>query len=292
MEEYASGREEPIAAVRSRLAGRFHLTEAELAQRLPSGTARTFDNRVGWAATYLCRVGLLERPRRSVYVITNRGRDVLTAHPDRIDLSVLSDFPEFKEFRQATTRRTRGVPTAVVEEGESATPEERLEGAYEELRTTLISDLLERIHSMPPVAFEDLVLDVLHAMGYGDGTEDARLRTGRTGDAGIDGLIREDRLGLDVIYVQAKRWEATVGRPVVQAFVGALQGARASKGIIVTASSFSPDAQSYASTITPRVVLVDGARLAELMIDHGIGVTERKTYSIKRIDGDYFGEEA
>jgi restriction system protein len=145
---------------------------------------------------------------------------------------------------------------------------------------------------MPWAAFEELVLDVLEAMGYGDEGEGARLRTGGGGgDRGIDGLIREDRLGLDVVYVQAKRWGANVGRPVVQGFVGALQGERAAKGIIFTASSFSADAREYAATVSPRVVLVDGARLAELMIVYGVGVSMRETYAVKRVDNDYFGDE-
>jgi restriction system protein len=160
------------------------------------------------------------------------------------------------------------------------------------VREALIAELRDRISVMSPTAFEDLVLDVLHAMGYGSGAEDARLRTGGSGDAGIDGVIQEDRLGLDVVYVQAKRWEATVGRPVVQGFVGALQGARASKGIIFTASAFSPDARSYANSVSPRVILIDGERLAALMIDHNVGVSDRDMYIVKRVDSDYFGEEA
>lgn len=292
LEEYSAGGEHPIAEVRAALAAKFSLTPEELAERLPSGLAKTFDNRVGWAATYLYRVGLLVRPRRSVYAITERGRHVLAEHPERIDLTVLAQFPEFAEFRKARgTRRTTTAttPTSVTD---TATPEERMEAAYQELREALIGEVRDRIAAMPPSAFEDLVLDVLHAMGYGDGTEHSRLRTGASGDAGIDGVIREDRLGLDVVYVQAKRWEATVGRPVVQGFVGALQGARASKGIIFTASSFSADAQTYASGVSPRVILVDGERLAELMIDHNVGVSDRETYAVKRVDSDYFGDEA
>jgi restriction system protein len=291
LDEYAGGNERPIADVRASLATQFALTPEELAERLPSGLAKTFDNRVGWAATYLYRVGLLIRPRRSVYAITQRGRDVLTANPDRIDLTALSQFPEFAEFRRAKgTRPTRGTPTPPPAVTDTATPEERIEAAYQELREALIVEVRDRIAAMPPAAFEDLVLDVLHAMGYGDGTEHSRLRIGGSGDAGIDGVIREDRLGLDVVYVQAKRWEATVGRPVVQGFVGALQGARASKGIIFTASNFSADASTYAAGVSPRVILIDGERLAELMIDHNVGVSDRETYAVKRIDNDYFGE--
>jgi restriction system protein len=291
LDEYAVGGERPIAEVRAALASKFDLTPEELAERLPSGTAKTFDNRVGWAATYLYRVGLLIRPRRSVYAITERGREVLAANPDRIDLTVLSQFPEFAEFRKPSTpRRARGAPSPPTVT-ETATPEERIEAAYQELHEALIAEVRDRVAAMAPAAFEDLVLDVLHAMGYGDGTEHSRLRTGASGDAGIDGVIREDRLGLDVVYVQAKRWEASVGRPVVQGFVGALQGVRASKGIIFTASSFSADAQTYAAGVSPRVILIDGERLAELMIDHNVGVSDRETYIVKRVDSDYFGED-
>jgi restriction system protein len=237
LEEYATGGERRIADVRALLATRFGLSEEDPAERLPSGSARTFDNRVGWAATYLYRVGLLVRPRRSVYAITEPGREVLAANPERVDLGVLSQFPELSEFRRESgPRRSRRGSVAVTLPvvTETATPEERIEIAYQELREALIGEVRDRISAVSPAAFEDLVLDVLHAMGYGDGTEHSRLRTGASGDAGIDGVIREDRLGLDVVYVQAKRWEATVGRPVVQGFVGALQGARESKGIIFT----------------------------------------------------------
>lgn len=295
LEEYAADGERRIADVRAELATRLGLTEEELAERLPSGLARTFDNRVGWAATYLYRVGLLERPRRSVYAITARGSEVLAANPERIDLSVLSQFPEFAEFRKASGERGhRGGAevTGQSDVAETATPEERIDAAYQELREALIAEVRDRISAVSPTAFEDLVLDVLHEMGYGDGTEHSRLRTGSSGDAGIDGVIREDRLGLDVVYVQAKRWEATVGRPVVQGFVGALQGARASKGIIFTASTFSAEARDYAASVSPRVVLIDGEQLAGLMIDHNVGVSDRETYAVKRLDNDYFDDES
>lgn len=293
LEEYAAEGERGIADVRAVLATQFGLTEEERAERLPSGLARTFDNRVGWAATYLYRVGLLARPRRAVYAITERGREALAANPGRVDLAVLSQFPEFAEFRQTSgARRTRRGSVEVVVVTETQTPEERIDAAYQELRQALIADLRDRISSVPPSAFEDLVLDLLREMGYGDGTEHSRLRTGASGDAGIDGVIRQDRLGLDAVYVQAKRWESTVGRPVVQAFVGALQGARASKGIIFAASALSGEAQEYAASVSPRVILVDGERLAALMVDHNVGVSDRETYVVKRVDSDYFGDEA
>jgi restriction system protein len=292
VQHFASGSERPIAEVRAALAAVFELTEEDLTERLPSGTAKTFDNRVGWATTYLTRCGLLQRVRRSVYQITPRGQQMLAEHPERIDLGVLSQFPEFDEFRAATGRRRRTNPPAVPLTESTSTPEERIEAADLELRNALAAEIRERITAMSAAAFEDLVLDVLHEMGYGDEGEGARLRIGGSGDAGIDGVIREDRFGLDVVYVQAKRWQATVGRPEVQAFVGALQGARAAKGVMFTASQFSSDARAYVAAVSPRVVLVDGQRLAELMIDHNVGVSERENYSVKRIDTDYFGDNA
>jgi restriction system protein len=285
LDQYATGAERPVSDVRSVLADIFSLTDEERAERLPSGAARTFDNRVGWATTYLNRCALLDRPRRGVYRITDRGRQVLADHPHRIDLSVLSQFPEFDEFRATRSSRERAVAQPP---GVEQTPEERIEAAYGELRTALVADLRDRISALSSAEFEDLVLDVLHAMGYGEEGEGSRLRTS---DRGIDGVIRQDRLGLDAVYVQAKRWEATVGRPVVQGFVGALQGARAMKGIIFSASDFSAEAREYAATVSPRVVLVDGERLAELMIDHDVGVSARETYAVKRVDSDYFGDD-
>jgi restriction system protein len=288
LEEYASGGERPIADVRAALASRFDLTVEELAERLPSGVARTFDNRVGWAVTYLYRVGLLSRPRRAVYSITARGRNVLVENPERVDLGTLAQFPEFAEFRKVSGRR-KTVDTVTTIEAD--TPEERIDHAWNELRSALAVELRQLIATISPEAFEDLVLKVLHAMGYGDGSEDSGLRTGRSGDAGIDGLIREDRLGLDVVYVQAKRWEKSVGRPEVQGFVGALQGKRASKGIIFTASDFTNDARQYADTVSPRVVLVDGGTLAGLMFDYNVGVADYHSYAVKRVDHDFFSEE-
>jgi restriction system protein len=289
--QYNEGSERRISDVRATLAQQFELTPEELAQRLPSGSAKTFDNRVGWATTHLHHAGLLSRTRRGVYAITDRGSDVLAKNPERIDLAVLSQFPELVEFRTGGPTGEGETEPAELGTTEQETPEERIEAAYRELRQALIAEVREKIAAMSPEAFEDLVLDVLYAMGYGDGTEDARVRTGRSGDAGIDGLIREDRLGLDSVYVQAKRWQGTVGREVVQGFVGALQGARASKGIIFTASRFSDGAEQYALTVIPRVVLVDGDRLAALMADHNVGVSDRETYRVKRVDTDYFGED-
>ncbi len=293
-----NGSEWTSASIRDAITSQFALTPDEVAERLPSGRDTTLRNRVGWALTYLYRAGLLARPRRSTYRLTQRGRQALSEHPDRIDNSVLGKFEEFQEFRSRDAeppprprpdlarQRQHQLPVA-----DEATPEERAAVAYRELRSTLASDLLERVAEQSPEFFEDLVLDVLHAMGYGGSREDAAERLGRSGDEGVDGVIREDKLGLDLIYVQAKKWANPVGRPEIQRFVGALHGQRAGKGVFITTSSFSREAISYADGVTPRVILMDGPELAQLMIDYGVGVSVATTYEIKRVDLDYFGAD-
>jgi restriction system protein len=287
------GNEWPATSIRESIIRQFELSAEEVAERIPSGRDTILRNRVGWALTYLYQAGLLSRPRRSVYKLTERGRTVLRDHPERVDISVLNAFEEFQAFkpsRGAAPRRPRPDEGAQTEirVADEATPEERAASAYLELRDTLASDVLERVAEQSPEFFEDVVLDVLYAMGYGGSRDDAAERLGRTGDEGVDGVIREDKLGLDLIYVQAKKWSNPVGRPAIQGFVGALQGQRASKGVFITTSSFSRDAVTYADTVTPRVILVDGPALAQLMIDHGVGVSVTRTFEIKRIDQDYF----
>ncbi|HET9592995.1 MAG TPA: restriction endonuclease, partial [Solirubrobacterales bacterium] len=276
-----------LAATRTGLADHFNLTEEDRAERIPSGRVTTLQNRVGWAAMYLFRAGLLERPRRAHYRITERGHEMLSQHPDRIDLSVLNQFEEFAEFRKPSTS---GLPS---EEGEqvdtdSATAEERIDVGYRELRGALVADLLDRVREQSWEFFERLVLEVLKAMGYG-GPEGAVERLGgQGGDEGVDGVIREDPLGLELIYIQAKSWANTVGRPEIQQFIGALQGKQASKGIFITTSKFSDEALAYARSVAVRVILIDGRRLAELMIDHNVGVNTRETYELKEVDLSYF----
>lgn len=289
----SDGRERTVANIRAQLADEFRLTAAELAEELPSGRARTFVNRVGWATTYLYRCRLIDRPRRSVYRITVRGKETLAREPARVDLRVLSQFPEFHDFRRPRTDQgaasSRGEVAASSGELE-ATPEERVSAAYRELRSALAEDLLDRILDQTPEFFEQLVLDVLHAMGYGGSRADAAERLGGTGDEGVDGVIREDRLGLDVIYVQAKRWarERTVQRPDIQQFVGALHGKHAAKGVFITTSGFSRGAADYATSVNSRVILIDGKELAQLMIDFDVGVFVAERFELKRVDSDYF----
>ena len=276
-----------IKAIRDDLATLLSLDQSDREELIPSGRVTLFQNRVGWAATYLYRAGLIQRPKRAVYRITERGHQVLADHSKRVDLRVLSQFEEFEEFRQTRREQPESPATTVDEQ----TPEERIETSYRELRSALAGELLDRIHDQSPEFFEQLVLDVLHAMGYGGGLEGASERLGRSGDEGVDGIIREDRLGLDNIYVQAKRWTGSVGRPEVQKFAGALQGQNATKGVFITTSTFSPDAVEFAGKLTPRIVLVDGKELADLMIEHGVGVTTAHTYLLKRVALDYFATE-
>lgn len=270
------------------LAARLGLTEADVTQPMPSRKAPLFTNRVAWAKLHLKRAGLIESPRRGVYRITERGREVLRTPPERITLAYLAQFPEYAEFRARSRAPDDGDATPDVNQDEDRTPEEHIDYGYSRLRAALADEILNTIAQMPPAFFEKLVVDLLVAMGYGGSQRDAGRAVGPGADEGIDGVIKEDRLGLETIYLQAKRWQATVGRPEIQRFAGALQGQRARKGIFITTSDFSKEAEAYAASIQSTIVLINGAQLAELMIDHGIGVTLVNSYDIKRLDSDYF----
>ena len=271
------------------LAERFGLTEEERREMLPSGGARLFDNRVGWAKTHLVQAGLLASPRRAFSVITDLGRQVLLDHPDRVDLRVLDAFEGYREFR-GRRRPTVSPDGPTGEDDEVETPEELLENAYQNVRRQIEEELLNQVLEGSPDFLERVVVDLVVRMGYGGSRKDAGEALGRSGDEGIDGIIKEDPLGLDIIYLQAKRWEATVGRPEIQKFAGALQGQRARKGIFITTSSFSCEALDYVLRIDTKIILIDGARLAKLMFDHGVGVNSASTYEVKRVDTDYFAD--
>jgi len=271
------------------LAKELGVSDAERDELLPSGKQSRFENRVGWARTYLKKAGLLESPERGKFRITRRGLDVLKAQPDQITKEYLSQFAEFREFQ--TRQNMRHEETEAREEEQSRTPDEVLDAAYQVLRRALAQDLLERVKSASPRFFEKTVVDLLLAMGYGGSRIDAGEIIGKSGDGGIDGIIKEDKLGLDAIYVQAKKWENTVGRPTVQEFAGSLAGRKARKGVIITTSQFSSEAKDYVDRLDMKIVLIDGEQLAQLMIDYGIGVTEKIAYSVKRIDEDYFVED-
>ena len=286
----ADGNEHTIAASRDILADQFNLTEEERKQRLPSGAANTFYNRLAWAKTYLERAELITKIKRGVFVISPRGREVLADRPDRITIGYLQRFPEFEEFRKKGTS-VDNEPTSSDTIDRSETPEEELDNAYEKLRDELAAELLLQVRSAHPSFFEQLVVDLMLKMGYGGPGDDAGNVTSYGSDGGIDGIINEDSLGLDVIYLQAKRWENTVGRPEIQKFVGALHGKRAKKGVFLTTSNFSTEAIDYVKTIDPRVVLIDGKKLAQLMIDFDVAVSTVHTYNIKKVDSDYFDAE-
>lgn len=275
-----------------KLANEFGLSEEERRELLPSGKQPTFDNRVGWARTYMAKAGLLESPKRGHFRLTERGREVLSKNPPAINLTFLEQFEDFVKFRELRhdkplANQFDGTDSRKADE----TPEETLETAYQTLRAGLSSEILETVKKCSPGFFEKLVVDLLVRMGYGGSRREAGEAIGRSGDEGIDGIIKEDRLGLDIIYLQAKRWEGSVGRPELQKFAGALQGQRARKGIFITTSAFSREALDYTRNIDMKIILIDGPKLAELMIDHGVGVTTEATYELKRIDSDYFSEE-
>ena len=286
----ADGKEHSIKEARIIIAQKMQLSEEDLEERLPSGTQRTFDNRVAWAKSYFVQAKVFESPRRAHFIITNRGRELHQQGHKRIDIRILNQFPEFIEFHAPSKTDKEETSTIQLEE-QSSTPEEVLQKAYLSIRNELAAELLEKVKSNTPGFFEDLVIDLMVSMGYGGSRVDAGESLGRSGDEGIDGIIKEDRLGLDVIYLQAKRWEGGVGRPELQKFVGALHGKRAKKGVFITTSHFSKEAIEYVKTIDPRVILIDGGNLAQSMIDFNLGTTTSSTYEIKKIDTDYFNEE-
>jgi restriction system protein len=283
----ADGKEHRIRDTYGKIADEFSLDEHDREALLPSGKMSVLTNRVQWAKTYLVKAGLLESPQRGVIRITDRGRKTLAENPEKLDIAFLNQYPEFVEFRTAKAADENPIE----EKAQDQTPDELLEDAYEQLRNALAADVLDQVKQASPAFFEKLVVDLLVAMGYGGAIEDAGKVTGKSGDEGIDGIIKEDRLGLDVIYLQAKRWDNVVSRPEVQKFAGALQGQRAKKGVFVTTSTFSSEAQAFAAGLDSKVVLIDGKRLAGLMIDFDIGVSKLNTYTTKRIDTDYFAEE-
>ncbi len=271
------------------LADQFKLSADERQTLLPSGQQTFFDNRVGWARTYLKKAGLLESTRRGYFRISPRGKDVLSKNPASINIAYLKQFAEFVEFQ--TTHKPRFAGDDSSEPDDSQTPAEDIESAYQRVKQGLAEELLQAVAKASPSFFERLVIDLLLKMGYGGTRLDAGERLGRSGDGGVDGIIKEDRLGLDAIYVQAKRWDGAVGRPEIQKFAGALQGQRARKGIFITTSSFTSEAHEYIERIDSKIVLIDGETLSRLMIDYNVGVAPLAVYELKKVDLDYFTEE-
>jgi restriction system protein len=289
LELISDGQEYYMRDIYEILASKFKLNEVEKKELLPSGKQPIFENRVGWARTYMKKAGLIETTRRGYIRISTRGLEVIQKKPEVINDKFLEQFPEFVEFQSRKPKEEKIINESSVKK----TPQELIEEGYQGIRQNLSQELLELIKAVSPKFFENLVVDLLVQMGYGGSFKDAQEVVGRSHDGGIDGIIKEDRLGLDTIYIQAKRWESTtVGSGDIQKFVGALTAKGASKGVFITTSSFSPEAKKFAEQIatTKKVVLIDGEQLAELMIDHSVGVSQINCYEIKRIDTDYFEE--
>lgn len=285
----SDGREHTNAEAAERLSAELNPADEDRREMLPSGQTK-FSNRVGWARTYMGKACLLESAGRARFKITKRGRELLAKNPPAITNQVLDQYPEFREFRERAPQVDRAIPPTHAENEQ--TPEELLASTYQTIRRSLTDDLLKKVREVPPAFFEALVVDLLVAMGYGGSRKDAGQALGGSGDGGVDGIIKEDKLGLDVVYVQAKRWKNTntVGRPEVQGFAGSLEGHRARKGVFITASKFTQDAIEYVQRIERKIVLINGEELAQLMIDHNIGVADVANYTVKRIDNDYFEE--
>lgn len=270
------------------IANHFALTDEERQRMLPSGQQSYISNRVGWAKSFLKKAGLLENPLRGKVRISAEGRSVLAAPPATIDCEYLKRYPAFVEFVQNRHNSTQADHTSVDSQQRERTPEELMESAYSEIRDALAEDLLVQVMNCNPTFFERLVLELLIAMGYGGALPESSSHIGRSRDGGIDGIINEDKLGLDIICVQAKRWTDSVGRPIVQAFAGSMEAHRAKKGVLISTSTFSRDALDFVDRIERKIVLIDGTKLAQLMIDYNIGVATAKTYAVKKIDSDYF----
>ena len=277
-EAVGDGQEHRLLDVAPAIADTLGLTEADRQEMVPGRPVTRLNHRLGWAKTMLKKVGLVEYPSSGVLRITGQGKTVLSHYPDKINKTFLV--------------QVLGAGHVVIDSGDDDgddTPEEQLQDAYSRLRTTLAAEILEKLKKCPPDFFERLVVQLLQAMGYGWG-DDAGQATGKPGDEGIDGVIDQDKLGLDVVCIQAKRWEGTVGGPIVRGFAGSVGGRHATKGVLITTGTISKDAREWACTSPIRIVLIDGKQLAELMIDHDIGVKTVSTYSVKKLDSGFFDD--
>ncbi|CAN5204720.1 restriction endonuclease [soil metagenome] len=286
----SDGREYSLSDMTDALGNTFDLSQEDRIERIPSGRQTRFYNRVCWSTTHLKKAAIIENTRRGVFRITERGKELLKSNVNRIDLPLLGTFPEYIEFKNLSrNRKSPAIPAADQIENVE-TPEELLDDSYQSIRAALKSEILESVKSCSPAFFERLVVELLVKMGYGGTLQDAGEALGRSGDGGIDGIIKEDRLGLDIIYLQAKRWENTVPGKEIREFAGVLQWKRAKKGVFITTSDYSKSAREFAGNIDTKIILIGGEELAELMIDYGVGVSVVTNYEIKRIDSDYFIE--
>ena len=273
----------------NQISNKFELSEEERKTLLPSGTQYIIANRVGWARSYLKKAGLIKDPKRGHFQITDEGKTLLSTNPEQINNKTLLQYESFKEFYNKSNKKSEDESSEEVPS--YSTPQEALEYGYQKLTESLSDDLLDSIKSCSPEFFEKIVIELLVSMGYGGSLREAAQVVGKSGDEGIDGIIKEDKLGLDIIYIQAKRWSGIVGRPEIQKFAGALLGKKARKGIFVTTSGYTKEALNYASNLEAKIILIDGKQLASMMIENDLGVSTLDTYKIKRIDSDYFIEE-
>ncbi len=286
-----NGGERPIREIKELVADAAGLSDQDRKELLPSGNQPVFDNRIGWACTYLKKAGLIQSKRRGYCTISYSGLAALAQKPDRITIGFLKQFDEFNDFLAKSSGDGEDETPRETEEASAHTPDELIEAQFGRLNADLAGEVLRRVKECSPTFFEQLVVDLLVKMGYGGSRREAGQATRASGDEGIDGIIKEDRLGLDVIYIQAKRWENSVTRPELQKFAGALQGQRAKKGIFITTSSFSEGAIDFCRHIDSKIILIDGEQLAKLMIDFNVGVSVQRTLEIKRVDSDYFAAE-
>lgn len=287
----SDGVEHDLKEVKSKLIVHFSISDNELREKIPSGRAFLFDNRLGWANTYLKKAGLITSARRAYLQITPLGTNFLKEHPDEIKISDLNKIEQFREFHQVKAKEDTAVAaTDSTEAEEERSPEEVIDEAFEVILNDLRSDLINTIKSCSPLFFEKLVVDLLIKMGYGGSRREAGTAIGKSGDGGIDGIINEDKLGLDSIYIQAKRWENTVPIKEIRDFAGSLLSKKARKGVFITTSDFPKSAYDFVNSIEPRIILIDGQKLASLMVEHGVGVSTKEIYEIKSLDSDYFEE--
>jgi restriction system protein len=293
----AAAKEQRVATLAGELADELRLPPEEREVMLPSGRQRLLNNRIHWAKFYMSKAGLISSPGRGRFAATEEGRRLLSKNPARINVALLQEYPSFREFYKAGSDHVEGNVASVSEKKletvPTITPEEQIETAYQAVQSALRGDLLERIGSNSAEFFEGLIVDLLVAMGYGGSRKNAATQLGRSGDGGVDGVINEDRLGLDRVYVQAKRYGRSnaVGRPEVQGFVGSLVGLGATKGVFVTTSTFSNHARQFVQHLSQRVILIDGEALADLMIEHGVGVRTFRAIEFRRLDEDFFSED-
>lgn len=291
LEAVSDGKAHSLSDVREAVKEAFGLSDEERKERLPSGNQTVINNRVGWARTYLNKAGLLTIPERGMVQITDRGQDALINGPERVSVAWLKQFPEFHDFHSHKPKPVSDTSKPDEIDAEEATPDEQLASAHLSLMENLADEVLDSIRKASPSFFEKLVVDLMISMGYGGSRKEAGQATQSTNDDGIDGIIKEDKLGLDTIYLQAKRWTNTVHRPEIDKFIGALTRQRARKGVFLTTSDFSSGARDAAAGLDMKVVLIDGRELAQLMIENNLGVNVKDVFEVKQVDIDYFVEE-